>query len=79
MPEIFRFFGYSFFYYSREHQPPHVHVEGANGMAKYEWDGEKFILKDKKGIKANDLKRISSVIDENKDLILKHWNDYFNK
>lgn len=28
MPEIFRFFGFSFFFYSREHDPLHVHVEG---------------------------------------------------
>lgn len=46
MPEIFRFFGFSFFYYSKEHEPPHVHVEGANGIAKFEWNGENFILKE---------------------------------
>lgn len=79
MPEIFRFFGFSFFYYSKDHLPPHVHVEGANGMAKFEWDGSSFILKEKQGIKANDLKRIASVIDENKDLIIKHWNNYFDR
>ena len=28
MPEIFRFYGFSFFFYSREHKPIHVHVEG---------------------------------------------------
>ena len=27
MPEIFKFGGYSYFYYSREHEPIHVHVE----------------------------------------------------
>ena len=26
MPEVFRFYGFSFFFYSREHEPPHVHV-----------------------------------------------------
>ena len=34
MPEIFRFFGFSFFFYSKEHDPLHVHVEGNGGMAK---------------------------------------------
>ena len=33
MPEVFRFYGYSFFFYSREHEPPHIHVEGNGGMA----------------------------------------------
>lgn len=79
MPEIFRFFGYSFFYYSREHEPIHVHVEGANGAAKFEWNGDKFVLVEKHHIKANDLKRIDHVIEENKDLIIKHWDNYFNK
>ena len=45
MPEIFRFFGFSFFFYSKEHEPPHVHVEGANGKVVFDWDGEKFILR----------------------------------
>ncbi|MBE6256077.1 MAG: DUF4160 domain-containing protein [Prevotella sp.] len=26
MPEVFRFFGFSFFFYSREHEPLHIHV-----------------------------------------------------
>lgn len=33
MPEIFRFYGFSFFFYSKEHEPLHVHVEGNGGMA----------------------------------------------
>ncbi|VTY10646.1 Uncharacterised protein [Prevotella melaninogenica] len=37
MPEIFRFYGFSFFFYSREHEPIHVHVEGAEGFAKYNY------------------------------------------
>nr|WP_297937183.1 DUF4160 domain-containing protein [uncultured Lachnoclostridium sp.] len=37
MPEIFRFFGFSFFFYSKEHEPPHVHVEGASGIAIFDW------------------------------------------
>ena len=28
MPEVFRLFGYSFFFYSKEHEPLHIHVEG---------------------------------------------------
>lgn len=79
MPEIFRFFGFSFFFYSKEHEPIHVHVEGAEGFAKYDYDGINFILKDNKGLKTNDLKKISAVVDENKDIIVARWNEYFNK
>lgn len=79
MPEIFRFFGFSFFFYSKEHEPPHVHVEGASGMAIFDWDGEIFILREKHRIKGNDLKRIEGVIEENADIILKRWQSYFGK
>ena len=34
MPEVFRFFGFSFFFYSKEHEPVHVHVEGNNDLKK---------------------------------------------
>lgn len=79
MPEIFRFFGYSFFFYSREHEPPHVHVEGASGMAIFDWNGERFVLREKRNIKNNDLKRITFVVEENSDIILRRWQTYFGK
>ena len=52
MPEIFRFFGFSFFFYSKEHEPLHVHVEGNDGMAKFDWDGKEFVLTERYNIKA---------------------------
>lgn len=36
MPEILRRYGFVFFFYSREHEPVHVHVKGKGGVAKYE-------------------------------------------
>ena len=78
MPEVFRFYGFSFFFYSREHEPPHIHVEGNDGMAKFDWDGKEFILVEKEGIKANDFRKIKKVVDENADIILKRWKEYFD-
>ena len=65
-------------FYSREHEPIHVHVEGNGGMAKFDWDGNEFVLREKMNIKANDMKKIKAVIDENADLIIKYWNTHFN-
>ena len=48
-------------------------------MAKFTWDGVAFVLFEKEGIKANDLKKIKKVIDENADIIISRWNEYFNK
>ena len=47
MPEIFRFYGFSFFFYSREHEPVHVHVEGNDGYAVYDLDDGSFVLREK--------------------------------
>ena len=47
MPEIFRFYGFSFFFYSREHEPVHVHVEGNDGYAVYYLDDGSFVLREK--------------------------------
>ncbi len=76
--KIFRFFGFSFFFYSKKHEPIHIHVEGNNGMAKFDWDGEQFVLVEKHNIKAGDMKKINSVIQENADIIISRWNEHFN-
>ena len=47
-------------------------------MAKFDWDGNEFVLREKMNIKANDMKKIKAVIDENADLIIKYWNTHFN-
>ena len=79
MPEIFRFYGFSFFFYSREHGPIHVHVEGNDGYAVYDLEDGSFVLREKQNIKANDQKKIESVIEENKDIIIKRWKEHFEK
>ncbi len=79
MPEIFRFYGFSFFFYSREHEPIHVHVEGNDGYAVYDFDDGSFVLREKQNIKSNDQKKIEAVIEENKDIIIKRWKEHFEK
>lgn len=68
-----------FFFYSREHEPIHVHVEGADGLAIFDYDeiSDTFTLREKRNIKANDLRRISQVITDNQDIIIKRWKEYF--
>ncbi|MBO7603180.1 MAG: DUF4160 domain-containing protein [Bacteroidales bacterium] len=81
MPELFRFFGYVFFFYSREHEPIHVHVEGNGGEAKYSLDEQTglFVLQHSVGIKANDLKKIERIITDNTAIIKQAWKVYFNE
>lgn len=77
MPELFRAFGFSFFFFSREHEPIHIHVMGNDGTAKYVWDGRMFILQEVHNIKLGDRRKIEAMIDENSDLIIKRWEELF--
>ncbi len=79
MPELFRIFGFLFFFYSREHEPIHVHVEGAGGLVILDSNEEtdSFEVREQRNIKPNDLKRIKKVVSDNKDIIIKRWNEYF--
>ncbi|MBQ9253462.1 MAG: DUF4160 domain-containing protein [Bacteroidales bacterium] len=79
MPELFRFYGFVFMFFSLEHDPIHVHVVGKDGQAKFVLENNEFVLQESNNIKLNDLKRISKVIQENKDIIINRWNEYFNK
>ncbi|MBC7867869.1 MAG: DUF4160 domain-containing protein [Gloeobacteraceae cyanobacterium ES-bin-316] len=76
MPEIFRFFGIRFFYFSNDHLPIHVHIKTADGTAKFEI--EPLSLIENKGVKMKDIYLAESIIEENRDLIIQHWNNFFN-
>lgn len=75
MPEILRVFGYKFFFYSREHEPAHVHIKGAEKSCKIEIDNLKVIKN--KGFKTKELKILKEVIKNNKDLFIERWQEYF--
>ncbi len=78
MPELFRKFGFVFFFYSREHEPIHVHVSGEEGVLIFDLEGDKFVMRELKGkIKSSSIKKIELALEENKFLIIQSWNKYF--
>lgn len=79
MPEIFRIFGMRFFFYSREHEPMHVHVKNADGRAKFDITQEKIVLVKNEGLKIKDIKAAEMVLEENRELAIEKWNEYFGK
>ena len=72
----FPLFWNSFFYFSNEHLLVHVHIKTNECTAKFEV--EPLTLIENKGLKMKDIYLAESIIEENKELILKHWNDFFN-
>jgi hypothetical protein len=74
MPEIFREFGFVFFFYTNEGQEPmHVHARKASGFAKF-WV-EPVELDYAQGMKIADLKLAEQLIVEHLDLIKAKWHE----
>lgn len=76
MPTLFIVFGLRFFFYSNEHEPIHVHIRNADGEAKFDVESMQWI--DNKGLKNKDLRLSEALIEENRNLIVKSWYDYFS-
>ncbi len=73
MPELFRFFGMKFFFFSLEHLPMHIHVRNADGTAKFEIDPVKLV--ESKGMKIKDLSLAEAIITEKKEEIIIKWKE----
>ena len=43
----------------------------------YDLEGERFVQRYSKGIKAGDLKRIEAVLEENRETIVNSWKVFF--
>ena len=76
MPTIFIALGIYFRFYSREHEPMHVHIKTADGNAKFDIDPEIKLVKNN-GVKPTDLKHAEAIIEENKDLFIHEWKKVF--
>ena len=48
-------------------------------MAWLSMNGSSFILVESHNIKAGDMKKIKTVIDDNADIIVKRWEEHFEK
>lgn len=78
MPEVFRMFGMRFFFFANEHLPVHIHVQNADGRAKFNISPVVKLVMNK-GLKASDIKLAEAVIEENKSIIIKAWEVFHGK
>ncbi len=76
MPTIFRKYGFRFFFFSLEHNPIHIHIEGNDGNVKI--NVENLEVLENHGIKPADLKKIVNEVEEKKQEIVTEWNKRFN-
>jgi hypothetical protein len=80
MPTIFIFFGLRFVFFSNDHEPVHVHVirGKTEELAVFQVIPEVTLLKSN-GISSHELKMAEAIIEENKEVIVEAWNNFFNR
>lgn len=76
LPTVLRAGRYRLFFYSADREgPPHVHVEGEEGKAKFWLDPVR--LDKSRGFGRAELGRIERLVAENTALLLRSWHEYF--
>lgn len=76
MPTVLRLGPYRFFFYTSDRdEPPHVHVEREDSVAKFWLDPVR--LHASGGFGRVELRRIRSIIEGNQQHLLEAWHDYF--
>lgn len=76
MPTVFYMEGYRFFFYSNEHLPKHIHIEKAEKTAKFNTEIVELIKSS--GFNATELKQIRNLVEQNQELLILKWDEFFN-
>ena len=78
MPTALRVSGFRFFFYSLEGaEPPHVHVEHGDKIAKF-WL-EPVSLAESRGFRSHELTRLRLLVIEHRATLLEAWNAHFGR
>ena len=78
MPTVFIVFGFCFKFYSNDHEPIHVHVTKDGHEAKFDLQPSVELVYNR-GFKRHELTIVKGIIEENADLLIERWNDYFKE
>ncbi|MDQ3687509.1 MAG: DUF4160 domain-containing protein [Acidobacteriota bacterium] len=77
MPTVLRIGPYRFFFYAGDRdEPPHTHVERDDNTAKFWLDPVR--LQSSGGLRGAEINRIQKLVEENREDLLRSWNEYFN-
>lgn len=76
-PTIDRVGPYRLFFYSGDREePPHVHVEREDKIAKFWLNPVR--VQDSGGFRAHEIRRIQRLVEEREEKILEQWNEHFS-
>jgi hypothetical protein len=77
VPTILKIGTFRFFFYSNEFgEPPHIHIQNENKLAKFWLQPVKFSKSTR--FTPKELRDIEKLIIENENIFLEAWNEYFN-
>jgi len=77
-PTIFTKSGYRFFFYANErNEPPHIHVQRNNAVAKF-WLRPVSLAKNH-GMTSAELSRAFSLVEQHEIIILEKWDGFFSR
>ena len=76
VPTVLRSGPYRFFFWSSEHDPPHVHVESAHGRAVVELAVVE--VKKARGYTDREQVVIRDIVVRHQDAFLRRWREYFD-
>ena len=78
MPTVLRILGYWFFFYSLEgDEPPHIHVEHGDKLARYWIDPVE--LASAARFRDHELGRIRALVQQHRRLFMEAWNGHFRR
>lgn len=77
MPTVLRVGPYRFFFYAGDgEEPPHIHVERDDNVAKFWLDPLR--LQNNKGFSRADLRRLQRLLGQYQQELLEAWHGYFH-
>ena len=76
MPTVYREGPYRFFFYAGDrNEPAHIHVERDNSTAKFWLSPVR--LQVSRGFSRRETLQIQRMVEENQELLLRGWHEYF--
>lgn len=77
MPTIAKIESFRFFFYAGDgNEPPHVHVEKEDKVAKFWLNPVR--LHSSGWFNRHEIARLQKIIEENAEIFLRSWNEYFS-
>jgi len=77
MPTVLKIGPFRFFFYSNENgEPAHIHIQRDNMLAKF-WL-RPVTLASSTRFSPQELRKLETLVSENKQLLLENWNEYFS-